>query len=404
MTSEGRNGSQGDNSGAVQVFRLCNGGCTCQQSSARMLRFAHKVYSMFVVKRSIGTGRFVFRPTTRKILAQQTWIPHWKHLLCFQPHLGVSTSARAPRSCQHLAQKCAETDTDPPHIPSSPPQGTGRSLSEHPTKKGRTSVLGDHPQPRGKAARYKLCLEPAQLFISPSLLSTHCFGLQQSPKHSCCKRKCPSHKSLLYWRRMLVKAFENICSLEIKYLKAFLLPPTPSQQQARPKAREHLPASSQPVFTFWPSPSENVPDHEAALWMDDCCPPGTELTSQTSLFLGMRCWSQSKDERLTFPVAHKLLSHLQMFVPQPMFAEQQWGERKSGPVPIPSVLKEQHCCEQCMDDSTWKLSSPWCSYQKPEMGDGIFWNNDDTKLKNCNTTGIWSQLLDLLTAGWELQK
>ena len=158
----------------------------------------------------------------------------------------------------------------------------------------------------------------------------------------------PPTQSWLYLRRTLIKAFENVCSLEIKYLKALpcCLPHPPSNRLSPRQGNACLKAESVSVFTSsWPSPCENLPDHELVLWMDDCCPPGTELTSQTSLFPGMQHWSQSKDKRPTFPVAYKPLLHLQMFVPKPMFAEHRRGERKNGPLPVQSILKEQRSCE-----------------------------------------------------------
>lgn len=48
----------------------------------------------------------------------------------------------------------------------------------------------------------------------------------------------------------------------------------------------------------------------------------------------------------------------QMFVPRPMFAEQRWGERKDGPVPVQSILKKQQPCGEHASQGILGMTAP----------------------------------------------
>lgn len=87
-------------------------------------------------------------------------------------------------------------------------------------------------------------------------------------------RKGPPFPSLpfppgwLYLKRTLIKASENVRFLEIKYLKALpcCLPHPPSNRLSPRQGNACLKAEPVSVFTSpWPSPLEDLPDHELVL-------------------------------------------------------------------------------------------------------------------------------------------
>lgn len=171
----------------------------CAMESARTNRALHACLGsqslLCVCDEEIGWKRKI-RPTTMKVLAQQTQILHWKHLLCLQPHLAEVCLLQHSQSTEELSAFETEIGRNrhlsPMHSLQPSPRLRQVTHSDHPTNKGCSSVLGDHPQPRGKAARYTfkghqqlLVLWAVPWASSAFLLThfafyTHCFGLDQS--------------------------------------------------------------------------------------------------------------------------------------------------------------------------------------------------------------------------------
>lgn len=154
MTSEGRNGNKGGNSGAIQAFHLCNGVRTHQQSTARMLRFTKFTLCVWWRDRleeedqtnnNEGFGTTDPDPTL-KTFALPSAPSSW----------GVSASAQPEHwGAVSIWDRNRQKQTFIPHaFPPALPKAPAGHPQRPSTNKGCSSVLGDHPQPRGKAARY----------------------------------------------------------------------------------------------------------------------------------------------------------------------------------------------------------------------------------------------------------
>lgn len=137
---------------------------------------------------------------------------------------------------------------------------------------GRTAAQTSSEHQTGPA--FRPVLEPPQLPVSPvrvayaALIPTKAVTHTELLQGGEVPPSLPFPPGWLYLKRTLIKASENVRFLEIKYLKALpcRLPHPPSNRLSPRQGNACLKAEPVSVFTSpWPSPLEDLPDHELVL-------------------------------------------------------------------------------------------------------------------------------------------